>query len=251
MLLRLVGCFVLIVTAAHAQWQRYVSGDGKGESFDSPPPHALKYFLTDPCLRPKSDEVVAAFECMDPTPQDRKHWAGTRTELVGVGRIANFKIFDMWYRRDGYRYPYFDIRSVLVKTSADEYREINVQARFGEYFPASEIAKLDGEPVLIAKSHFGGHSPFHQTYYLFRESGAIVPDFRDVHDAVAKLMPPDMRGRDIKDELGSYIEEIWNQYRQEPLFPLDGAKIIVTYRFVDGRAVVTDSKLVLPLNLVH
>jgi hypothetical protein len=87
-----------------------------------------------------------------PTPEERKSWAATRTDLVAVGRIGKFAIFDLWYQRDEDRfYPEFSLRSVLVKTAPGQYREINVQSRFGSSFPASEIVNLDGEQVLIAK----------------------------------------------------------------------------------------------------
>jgi hypothetical protein len=77
---------------AFAGWPRSVGG----ESFDSPPPHSLKYFLTDPCLRPQSDGLMFALDCTSPSAEERKRWASTRTELVEVGQIADFTIYDLW-----------------------------------------------------------------------------------------------------------------------------------------------------------
>jgi hypothetical protein len=252
MLLRLLGYTVFVAATAFAGWPRYLSGGWNGESFDSPPPHSLKYFLTDPCLRPKDDGFAFALACTvnsTPTTEERKRWASTRTDLLEVGQIAGFTIYDLWYRRDGYSYPYFDVRSVLVKTSASEYRELNVQARNGDDFPASEIVILDGEPILVAKAHPGGnHNWETQMLYMFGPGGPVTPDFTAVHDAVAKLMPPNMHRIWVEDELASktYSEEIWNNFNQEPRVPEDGGKIVVTYRFANGRAIVTSSKFERP-----
>jgi hypothetical protein len=132
-----------------------------------------------------------------------------------------------------------------VKTAAGQYREINVQPRRGVYFPATEIVILDGEPILIAKAHPGGnHNWDLQMLYMFRPSGLATPDFTAVHEAVAKLMPTDMHRIWVEDELASktYSEQIWNNFNQEPRVPQDGGTIVVTYRFTNGRAIVTSSK---------
>jgi hypothetical protein len=249
MLLRLFGCVVLLGTSAFAGWQRYLSGDGKGPETDSPPPHPLAYFQVDPCLRPRTDVLVLAIDCTvdgKPSPDQRRLWAKTRIELVEIGKIRQFTIYDLWYRRGGFSYPNFDVRSVLVKTAPNQYREINVQARFGEYFPASEIVNLDGEPILIAKSHPGGnHHWIVQTLYMFSRSSPETPDFRAVADAAAKLLPPQMAVRWVDDDLASmtYSEDIWNDFNQMPTLPEDGSRIVVKYRFVDGRAIVTSATL--------
>jgi hypothetical protein len=252
---RLFACAALMGTTAFAGWPRYLSGDGKGPSTDSPPAHPLAYFQVDPCLRPRTDALVLAIECTwqgkpAPTPEELKRWTSTRIDLVEVGKIGNWTIYDLWYWRDGPSYgpayPNFDLRSVLVKTAADQYREINVQVRNGGVFPPSEIINLDGEPILIAKFHDGGNdSNIYETRYMFNASGLAAPDFSAVGEAVAKLKPPNMSGVIAKDDYPSMTFTL-ELYKNDTTLPRvdvkERGRITVTYRFVDGRAVVTSSK---------
>jgi hypothetical protein len=251
MLLRLLVCVALMGPTAFAGWQRYLSGDGKGPSTDSPPAHPLAYFQVDPCARPDSDPLGRSLECTwegkpPPTPAELKRRANVRTDLVEIGKIGAFKIYDLWYRRDGSSYPYADVRSVLIKTATDEYREINVQIRWGNVFPASEIVNLDGEPILIARSHDGGnHSHVEEALYMFRTSGLVTPDFKAVADAVAKLTPANMSVQTWTHDYATMTDRV-DTYRNDlglaPGSVQERLRIAVTYRFVDGHAVVTASK---------
>jgi hypothetical protein len=250
MLIRLVGCIGFLAATAFAGWPRYVSGDGKGGFTDSPPAHSLAYFQVDPCLRPESDALVGAMECTwrgapPPTPDERKRRAEARTKLVEVGKIGGFTIYDLWYSRGNGTYPPDpSLRSVLVKVAADRYREMDVQIRWGAIFPASQIGKLDGEPILIANYHDGGnHSSVHQRLYMFRAGGWETPDFKAVDEAVAKLKP-DMSVLDSTNDYTS-LTYVWQVYKTPglPRGPInEHGQITVTYRFVDGHAVVTSSK---------
>lgn len=252
MLIRLVGSIALLAATAFAEWPRYVSGEGKGGFTDSPPAHPLAYFQVDPCLRPALDPLGGALECTwagkpAPTPEERGKWARTRVDLVEVGRIGRLTIFDLWYQREDDRfYPDFDLRSVLVKTAADQYREINVQARWGDLFPRSEIVSLDGEPILIAKSHDGGnHNRIDETLYMFRPNGVATPDFTAVHDAIAKLTPANMSVRTRTHDYGTMtfrVETYRNDLGLPPVSVQERLRIAVTYRFVNGHAVVAGSK---------
>ncbi len=251
MLIRFVGCIAVIASKAFAEWPRNVSGDGKGGFTDSPPAHPLAYFQVDPCLRPTSDALTGALGCTWvgkplPTPDEQKSWAGTRSDLVEVGGIGKFTVFDLWYQRGDRFYPDFGLRSVLVKTAADQYREINVQSRFGNSFPASEIIRLDGEPILIAKSHDGGnHNRIDETLYMFRPSGLETPDFKAVGETVKKLMPPNMSVRVWTHDYAAMtdlVEAYRNDLNLPPVSVQERVRISVTYRFVNGRAVMTGSK---------
>jgi len=177
----------------HPQLREEVTG--QGGFTDSPPPHPLAYFLVDPCLRPDSDALVRALECTwdgapPPSPAERERRANTHTNLVEVGKIGGFTIYDLWFSRNGFPYPGPDLRSVLVKTATDQYREIDVHIRRGVAFPGSEIVQLGGEPILIAKSHDGGnHNRIAEALYMFRQSGPEPPDFKAVGRAATELMP--------------------------------------------------------------
>jgi hypothetical protein len=251
MLVQLLGCLALIAGTALAEWPRFVSGAGKGSFTDSPPAHSLAYFRVDPCLRPALDSLSGALDCTwvgkpPPTAEERKSWASTRSDLVEVGKIGKLTIFDLWYQREGRFYPDFDVRSVLVKAGDDQFHEINVQVRFGSLFPASEIINLDGESILIAKSHDGGnHNRIDETLYMFRPSGTETPDFKAVGEAVAKLTPPNMSIRGWAHDYATMtdlVETYRNDLGLPPVAVQERLRISVTYRFVNGRAIVTGSK---------
>jgi hypothetical protein len=173
------------------------------------------------------------------------------TDLLELGKAGEFTIYDLWYRRNGSFYQTgavasADVRSVLVKTGVDQYREIDVDVRTGDLFPASEIVKLDGEPILIAKSHDGGNNNnIGENLYMFRPSGLETPDFKAVGDAVKKLMPPNMSVRAWTHDY-STMTELVEVYRNDLNFPpvsvQERVRISVTYRFINGHAVVTGSK---------
>ena len=105
---------------------------------------------------------------------------------------------------------------------------------------------LDGEPVLIAKFHDGGnHNWIEKTYYMFRANGWLELDFREIGRATAKLMPPNMSVRASIDDYES-MTQILELARNDLNLPLVAVKergrIIVSYRFVEGRAVVTSAE---------
>jgi len=91
---------------------------------------------------------------------ESQHWSDAQAELVEIGTIGKFTIYDLYYDRTHGPYPGDGMRSVLVKVGKDMYREINVERIIRkDSFPSSEIVNLEGEPILIAKSHDGGNNP--------------------------------------------------------------------------------------------
>jgi len=138
------------------------------------------------------------------------------------------------------------LRSILVKTAVDQYREINVQSRFGSSFPASAVINMDGEPILIAKSHDGGnHNRIDEILYMFRANGVETPDFKAVGDAVTKLKPPNMSVRTWTHDYETMIDLV-ETYRNDlnlpPVSVTERGRITVTYHLSNGRAIVTGSK---------
>jgi hypothetical protein len=133
-----------------------------------------------------------------------------------------------------------------VKTAADQYQEIDVSMRRGDLFPASEIVNLDGEQILVAKSHDGGnHNRIDERLYMFRPSGLETPDFKAVADAVAKLTPPNMSVRTWTHDYASmtdHVETYRNDLNLPPVAVQERLRISVAYKFVNGHAVVTSSK---------
>lgn len=173
------------------------------------------------------------------------------TDLVELGKAGEFTIYDLWYRRDGSFYQTgttatADMKSVLVKTARDQYREIDIDVRIGDLFPASEIVSLDGEPILIVKSHDGGnHNRIDERLYMFRPGGLEMPDFRAVGDTVKKLIPPNMSVRVWTHDYATMtdlVEAYRNDLNLPPVAVQERVRISVTYRFVNGQAVVIGSK---------
>jgi hypothetical protein len=251
-MLRLLMCIALLGSTAFAEWPRHLGG----LSTDSPPPHPLAYFLIDPCSRPESDGLVRTIQCTwpyapPPSIAELRRRAEIHTDLVELGKAGEFAIYDLWYRRDG---SFFqtgtvataDVGSVLVKTAADQYREIDVDVRSGDLFPPSEIVILDGDPILIAKSHDGGnHNRIAENLYMFRPSGLLTPNFEAVAATVKKLTPPNMSVRAWTHDyptMTDLVETYRNDLNLPPVDVQERVRISVTYRFVDGRAVVTGSK---------
>jgi hypothetical protein len=242
MLVLLLICIALMSPPAFAGWHRQVD-TAKGSFNDSPPPHPLAYFQVDPCLRPNSDALVRALECTwdgapPPTPAEQERRANTHADLVEVGKIGEFEIFDLWYP---------DVRSVLVKMAPEMYREINVKlVRRRDQFPSSEIIRLGDELVLIVKSNDGGNNNrIDQVVYTFRQSGPEQVDFKAVHNAAEELIPPNMSIRTAADDFASMtykVEAYRNDLNLPPVSVTEGARITITYRFVDGHAVVTNAK---------
>lgn len=250
MRLRLFAVIALMCATASGGWPRNLGGIGQDVA-DSRPPHPLAYFRADPCLRPASDSVGSSLGCTwagvpPPSPElDRR--ASVGTELTEVGKIGKLKIYDLWYSRGIEGSPGGDpsLRSILVETAPGEFREIDVQTRHGYLFPASEIVELDGERILIAKSHDGGnHNRIDETLYMFRSSGLEKPDFKAVSEAVVKLMPPNMSVRAWTHDYAA-MTDLVETYRNDrglpPVSVTERCRISVTYRFVNGRAEVTGS----------
>jgi hypothetical protein len=113
-------------------------------------------------------------------------------------------------------------------------------------FPSSEIVEIDGELILIARSHDGGnHDRIDEALYMFRQSGPEQPDLKSVSKAATELMPANMSIRTATDDYAAmtYLVET---YRNDLNLPAASVKergrITVTYRFAEGRAIVTSAK---------
>jgi hypothetical protein len=248
MLWRITVCFAVLAATAFAGWNRSVTTE-KHHFTDSPPSHPLAYFETDPCLRPDSDRLVGSLdECgkwvgAPPDAAEIERRANTTTEMVELGEIGEFTIYDLWYARFQHGR---DLRSVLIKTGSDEYREVNVNNCGSPTYPASEVADLDGEKMLIVEYQDGGqNNNITKTPYVLRPSGLEPPDFSAVGKAINDLIPPkNMSVRHWNDDYSAMkvvIEFYRNDTNQPPVMVVDRGCITVTYCYFQGHAVVTGS----------
>jgi hypothetical protein len=99
--------------------------------------------------------------------------------------IGALMVYDLSYMRLGVPDSDAKLRSVLIKTGADQYREIDVVVRRNYFWTGvdldSEIVTLNGEPILIAKSHdAGNHGRIDTQLYMFQKDGWENPDFSAV-----------------------------------------------------------------------
>jgi len=201
MAIRVALCAMLIVSAAPAQWKRYVHTlEGGGN--DSPPPHDLRYFRADPCLRgDKNDRVT---KCGDePSGADLEQRSKTRTNLRLVGKIGAFTIYDMEYLFD-LDYPGPHMRSVLVETPRHEVHEIIVQEKVpnGTLFP-SKILPAGRQRVLSVRFDSGGmHHDVAEDLFVVLPSGEVLLDLKPVIQAAREAVP---RGMEI-DPRSSYCD---------------------------------------------
>lgn len=209
---------------------------------DNPQPHPLRYFKMDPCQRPASDKLVASLQC---SSGDTSRTSKTQTRLTEIGNVGAFRIYDLWCYRDADNPNEPSLRSILVKTAGDQYREINVRKLHGSLTPSSEIVNLGGEPILVAKSHDGGnHNRIDEQLYMFRPSGIVAPDFKAVNETAAKLTPTNMSVRGSVDDYTAMtvlVELYRNDLGLPPVSVTERARILITYRFVNGRAIVISS----------
>jgi len=153
MLLRFALCFLLIATAASAEWKRYVHMP-HGEWADSPPSHDLAYFRLDPCLR--SDVKDRILQCSAESAKTM------HTDLSVVGKIGAFTIYDLEYIiNEGDASS--RVRSVLIESAPHQLHEIHVRGNMplGTLFP-SEILNTGQLSVIKVKFDDGGI--YHDVY---------------------------------------------------------------------------------------
>lgn len=249
---RIWACGVILGRTAPGAWERTIQS-GKGTIANNPPPHPLAYFRMDPCSRPETDQLEPWFSCV-PVPQSKEEAerrTKTTTDLLEVGEIAGFRVYDLWYTRHywGQYDVGWDARSVLVQTGVDEYRELQateLSGTVGKPTAPSEILSQGAQPFLVVVYHDGGNNAFfYKTPYIFGPDGPRKVDLSPVENAIAALTPPNMGLRISVDDytkMTSTVELYRNDTNGPPVSVNERGRITVTFRFVDGRAVVTSSK---------
>lgn len=252
MAFRLLVLAALIAVPGAAGWDRFVDSFKGDTPLDSPPAHPLAYFQTDPCLRPAADRVSLLFECTWPgkppaTAEEKAQWARTVASVNEIGRAERFTIFEVTYSRNGGGYPDPDAKSVVVKTAANTYREIDIRLRRGSEFPASSLLTIQGRPFVDVPSHDGGQNViyYHRLYLIAPDGGGMV-DLTPIEQAARAAIPPHMSMRTYRDDFASLTREV-EAYRNDLNLPWaevrERARITITFRIDGARAVVTGSRV--------
>jgi hypothetical protein len=166
--------------------------------------------------------------------------------MFEVGKIGAFTIYDLWYSRGIERFADGrDFKSVLVWTGPDQIYEIATNIRRGSEFPNEELVNLDGEPILVVRSHDGGNNNrIYERLYMFRPTGPGTPDFGPVYEAAEKLTPTNMSSRRAINDYSSMtytVDTARNDLNLPPVAVQQRGRITVTYHFFDGHAVVIGS----------
>jgi hypothetical protein len=226
-------------------WQRHVMTP-KGEWVDTPEPHPLSYFIDDPGSRCEQCDF-----CWDCSPEKRlAESRKVKADLILVGELAGFGIFDLYYRFESDRRS--DTKLILVTTEADEYREIyqcTPTTFFGSGAMRSRLVTIGDDQFLETKYDAcggrhnlvdGSTAADYYDYFWFDKAGAEFVDFRPILRAAKSVM----RERfPFNDELLTPCVN-WLWHFGEPLLctlgTADGTAT-VRFRFNRGRVMVLNT----------
>lgn len=182
--------FVLLAGPSYGKWQRIVTS-GKGEWKDVPVPHSLSYFTANPFLRDDAgDFCIVCNTAQGRADSARKYIA--ESNVLPVGTLAGFKIFDVLYRvgprKDG-KPTVVNWKSILIQTGHDQYREIFHAQEYYCNCPLSpsEIVQVGNEQMLVTKDSDGGNGGgYIEAYWSFDRSGPHEINFSPILAAIIK-----------------------------------------------------------------
>jgi hypothetical protein len=84
----------IAASASAPPWQRHIQS-GKGESFDTPEPHPLGYFIDDPFLRDDGGDFCS--DCAPPGRASVHLERKFKIEVTQVATLQGFAIYDPFY----------------------------------------------------------------------------------------------------------------------------------------------------------
>jgi hypothetical protein len=173
-----------------ASWQRYAY-TAKGYYSDIAPAHFRSYFLVHPCLR--GDPEGGLIKC--PAQKAPSEAFNARTELLEVGKIGDFSVFDLNYYFADQDHPRDapGMRSVLIQTGPDQFQEILAIEAFGEMplgVGASAIFQAGSGQILRAITRESGYrEPPFEIYFALFDEGAVQLDFDGLPYAAQSAIP--------------------------------------------------------------
>jgi hypothetical protein len=187
-LLLLAGLLALPLSAA---WERIVATP-KSFKVDQPEPHSLAYFTEYPMARDESGDFCPSCSPERKLAEAKKF--NIKTELTLVGTPAGYSVYDLYYRFEG---PgEVDTKSILVRTGADEYREIYHSEPTGVFARAEPSVLVPvGNDQFLEAGYFDGAKSVAYEYFWFDTHGATLVDFRPILVAAKSLIPA---GRSVK-----------------------------------------------------
>lgn len=193
----LLGSFLFVICLpANAQWQRIVAIDTDYPP-DTPAPHALSYWTSDPIQRNEGNSLCLGCRLEDGyvvSTQDYK--AACKVSKIGV--LSNYAIKQIDCRIGGdsevsTMFTKGAYKFILVQTGPDQYREIyHLQDGGGEFQPLkpARIIDIGAESILATydpdSGNGGGCS---DGYWWFDTAGPHQVDFSAVSGAIAQRLP--------------------------------------------------------------
>jgi hypothetical protein len=155
----------------------------KGNDTGPAPSYTLAYFAHDVFLRPES--------CVDCTSQERADIAETaRTEVVKAGEVRGLEVYDVNYH---YQHDATADRSVIVRSGADEYREIfygQPVTNDGGFSATKIIGDTEDQTLVWLRVDTGGNH-HEMVDFLFRlnSDGATRVDLNPVLEIADSILP--------------------------------------------------------------
>jgi len=240
--------YLFLAASANATlWQRHVLS-GQGESFDTPQPQPLSYFIQDPFLRDDGNQF-----CSDCTPRGKAavHLGHKfQTELKKIGTLQGFAVYDLLYSFDDHvDTGEIDWKSILVEVAPEQFREIyHLQPTAAKIEPAF-LLKIEGQDVLATRDVIPGTGIFfYEDYFWFSTAGAARIDIEMITAAVKSILPSGAgvwKGYGLDMANLRYHMPVWKDGDSnccptggtvDIKFRLAGAQIIVTSKHFDPNA---------------
>jgi hypothetical protein len=136
---------VFLMVPVFGQWNRYES-EGKGEAISIADPHPLSYFTGEGRLRDFCEGWGA--------DQMAKFLAEVKPELSKVGKVGEYTIYDIFYVDRANNFG--GMKSILVQTSKDQYREISRIGNGHRYGKTRIVGDMPPNQMLLATTGYGG-----------------------------------------------------------------------------------------------
>jgi hypothetical protein len=232
----------LWASTAFADWQRHAVIEGY-EYTESAEPHPLAYFTRNPNLR---TERGFCFRCTPQRLSDAAKRIEPKASVKLVGNLSGLAIYDVVYRFDEIEGS-SSTKSILVKTSPNEYREIYfyAPAQSDAHADPSRILRVDGGDLLMTRYYCvgGNKGMYEDRYWRLEKEGLVAVDFGVVLTAAQAVLPANKRlwrGGDYNSpetiSSSTFRFLVWDKDASlccgdevvEVRFKLDNSNIIVT-----------------------
>jgi hypothetical protein len=164
--------FLLLLAAilpAKADWTRYLTGP-KGAYSSPAPPRPLAYFRHDAFLRPETCDCTEEQRAAEEKAGVEKN---SRAEVVKVGEVTGFEVYDVRYQYEGVSLG----KSVIVRTGADEYREIFYGGPYTNdagFYPTSILSAGEDQTFLWFRVDYGGNRHSMEDFLFHVDSKGVT-----------------------------------------------------------------------------